>query len=266
MNALVKTNGVEMKLDMPMVREYLCPEASDKEIFMFLKICQIQQLNPFLREVYLIKSKDHPAFTVVSVETFRKRAFRHPKYRGHTTTCSGDLSEMTATTEVCVEGYNVPVSCTVDYDEYVARNGYGSPNKIWKAKPRTMLKKVSEAQALRTAFPDECGGLYSIEEINSIDPQKIPSDPVVISKAPIVISKPVESQNIAENVQDWADKETNVARLSEKHNAIINSDPQGAAYIKANIQALQNGGPEEAFNPDKENCAYVETGGSNGWN
>jgi len=239
MDAMVKTNGVSMKLDMATVRLYICPKASDKEIFMFLQTCQIQQLNPFLKEIYLIKIGGYPAQNIIGIETFRKRASRHPNYRGHTTVSNGEQPELTATTEVFVAGYKVPISCTVEYAEYVGRKQDGQPNKFWFEKPKTMLKKVSEAQALRTAFPEAFGGLYSVEEINYIPPDKVGNDkPIDVTPTPA----PIEDQV----VKEWADRETDVSKLSGKYNDMIKINPQLASYIMGNIRALQNGGMVES--------------------
>ena len=52
-----------------------------------------------------------------------------------------------------------------DY-EYVGKKKDGSVNKMWKSKPRTMLKKVALVQTLNKDFPEVFGGMYSQEEIN----------------------------------------------------------------------------------------------------
>lgn len=134
---------------------------------MFLKLCEYQELNPFLREVYLVKYGSKPATMITGKETFLKRAYRHPKYQGHKTGISTDGK--VAWAEVYVENYQTPIRCEVDYDEYVGKKSDGSVNRMWTEKPRTMLKKVALVQALREAFPETFGGMYSQEEINTID-------------------------------------------------------------------------------------------------
>ena len=65
------------------VKKYICPLATDQEIYLFLQLCKFQQLNPFLREIYLIKySSGQPASMVTGKETFTKRANRNPQYKG----------------------------------------------------------------------------------------------------------------------------------------------------------------------------------------
>jgi phage recombination protein Bet len=179
-NAIVKymtDGGGQVELSPDIIRNYLVSgngEISDQEVMMFLKLCQYQKLNPFLREVYIIKFGDFPATTVTGKETFLKRAMRNPKYEGHTTGISEDGKEAWA--EVYLDGYQVPIKCEVDYDEYVGLKN-GKPNKMWESKPKTMLKKVALVQALREAFPEDLGGLYSQEEINSVSVE-LPTTPV----------------------------------------------------------------------------------------
>ena len=57
-----------------------------------------------------------------------------------------------------------PFIVEVAYEEYVQRNQKGI-TRFWKEKPKTMLKKVAESQALRKAF--DITGLYSKEEMGN---------------------------------------------------------------------------------------------------
>ena len=166
-------NMVELSPDI--IRKYLVSgegKITDQEMMMFIKLCEYQKLNPFLREVYLIKYGSSPATMVTGKETFLKRAYRHDKYRGHQTGISDDGK--VAWAEVSVQDYKVPIRCEVDYDEYVGRKKDGTVNSMWKSKPRTMLKKVALVQALREAFPETFGGMYSQEEINTVDAELLP--------------------------------------------------------------------------------------------
>jgi phage recombination protein Bet len=190
LTAEIETSSGKVTLTPEIIRKYLVSgtaPVSDSEIVMFINLCKFQRLNPFLREVYLVKYSDKaPASMVTGKETFLKRAMRNPKYRGHKTGISEDGKMAWA--EVYVHEYAVPIRCEVDYDEYVATKdewvnnkptGRKIPNKTWAEKPKTMLKKVALVQALREAFPEDLGGMYSQEEINSIQ-ETLPEKPVVI--------------------------------------------------------------------------------------
>jgi phage recombination protein Bet len=176
---VIETDTGRVELSPDIIRKYLVSgqgAVSDQEITMFLNLCKFQKLNPFLREVYLIKYGDkQPATMVTGKETFLKRAIKNPKYAGHKTGISDDGG--VAWAEVYVHGYAVTIRCEVDFCEYVGLKGDGQPNRMWTEKPRTMLKKVALVQALREAFPETFGGLYSQEEISSIS-ETLPDKPI----------------------------------------------------------------------------------------
>ncbi len=177
----------EVKLSPEIIRKYLvCGQGNvtDQEVTMFLQLCSFQKLNPFLREVYLVKYGEYPATFITGKETFMKRANRCKAYKGHKVGISEDGK--VAWAEVCKDGFEFPIRCEVDYDEYVGLKD-GKPNKMWKSKPRTMLKKVALVQALREAFPEEYGGMYSQEEMSGVAPDDLPQAEVVIDgKAEVV--------------------------------------------------------------------------------
>ena len=50
---------------------------------MFINLCKYQQLNPFLREAYLIKYGSQPAQLVVGKAAFEARAERDGRYEGY---------------------------------------------------------------------------------------------------------------------------------------------------------------------------------------
>ena len=77
-----ETDNGQVELSGEIIKKYLVPAGkdgkpslvTDQEVTMFLKLCQYQKLNPFLREVYLIKYGNQPATMVTGKETFLKRA------------------------------------------------------------------------------------------------------------------------------------------------------------------------------------------------
>lgn len=47
------------------VKNYICPDANQQEILYFLELCKAQQLNPFIRDAYLVKYGQQPAQIIV---------------------------------------------------------------------------------------------------------------------------------------------------------------------------------------------------------
>ena len=196
-----ETDGGKVQLSQAIVKQYICGNSavSDREVFMFMKLCEAQKLNPFLREAYLVKYGSSPATIIVGKEAFTKKAFRNSRYEGHEVTSDGQVPDLTATAKVYVNGYKVPITVTVDYDEYAAKNSSGQPNAMWASKPKTMLKKVALVQALREAFPEDLGGLYSEEEINTVNQGALPRENIVM-----------------ENITPKADRKFELAELMDK--------------------------------------------------
>jgi phage recombination protein Bet len=179
------------------VKKYICPLATEQERYMFLQLCKGQNLNPFLREAYLIKYGSSPATMVVGKDTFIKRARSIQTYRGF----KAGIIVISNKTVVYREGgmlikgeeliggwaevyrkdLDVPVRAEVSLEEYIGKKKVYENNKVvgeetnaqWSVKPATMIRKVALVQAHREAFPDQFEGLYSGEEMG-IDVEAVP--------------------------------------------------------------------------------------------
>jgi hypothetical protein len=99
------------------------------------------------------------------------------------TEISGEGDNMTATTRVYRKDASHPFTVSVKMKEYNKKSGN------WVTMPETMLKKVSQVQALRQAF--NISGVYAPEEIpekelrdygNVVEPEKLAETPEWILK------------------------------------------------------------------------------------
>ena len=63
---------------------------------------------------------------------------------------------------------DMPVEVEVDFAEYCPADTSRSP--LWKSKPKTMIQKVAESQALRRAF--NISGVYDTAEVDTWDEPK----------------------------------------------------------------------------------------------
>ena len=165
----VSKESVEIgKITKEDVRRFFCQEATDNEIALFLKIAQLNNLNPFKRELYLVKYGSYPASIVTGYEVYLKRADRTLKWGGFKVWTEGNLPDMKAKIEIYRKDWDHPLCHEVEYSEYVQKTKEGAITRFWKEKPKTMLKKVVTCQGFRLAFPDEMGGLpYAREEIEA---------------------------------------------------------------------------------------------------
>lgn len=172
----------------------------------FIEIAMAYGLNPFKREIYATKYGNNFSI-IVGFETYLKRAERSGLLSGWKVETTGTInkqnvadSDITATITIHRKDWNEPFVHSVYFAEYVQRRADGQPNKFWKEKPLTMIKKVAMAQGFRLCFSDENGGLpYTSEEIGTdqmmevqvaySNTKSIPVEPV----AQIEAAKPAES-------------------------------------------------------------------------
>lgn len=196
------------------VRNYLTNgngAVTDQEVNYFVHLCRGQGLNPFLKEIYLIKFGTQPATFVVSKEAFLKRAEANPQYDGSESGIivlnkDGELIERKGgfflkDSEQVVGGWakvyrkdrKYPSDVQVTFEEYAGRTKEGNLNSNWANRPATMIKKVALVQALREAFPNDLNNLYTEEEQGDI---QMP----MVDTTPIEQPKPVQ-QNFQQPVQ-----------------------------------------------------------------
>ena len=163
------TDHGNVELSPEIIKSYLVPSDSkitDPEIGFFLQMCKFQKLNPFMKEIYIVKYGNYPAAFIIAKDTFLKRAKKNDTYQGHTVGISDDGKSAWA--EVFIKDFEKPIRVDVELEEYIQLKD-GQPNKMWKAKPKTMLKKVALVQVLREAFPQDLGGLYDQSEMDDTD-------------------------------------------------------------------------------------------------
>lgn len=184
-----ESNGEMIKISPTTIRKYLVSgngSVSDEEIMMFMSLCRYQHLNPFLKEVYLVKySNSSPASIVTGKDTFTKRARRTKDYAGKKAGIivqnpeTGEITEREGTfylpnekivggwAKIFIKGYDEPEYVAVSFEEYAGRTKDGELNSNWRTRPGTMIRKCAVVAALRESFPDDFSGLYAPEEMGA---------------------------------------------------------------------------------------------------
>lgn len=184
-----EVNGEEVRLTGNMVKQYLVSgngDVTDQELVMFLNLCKYQKLNPFLNEAYLVKFGDRPAQIIVSKEAFMKRAESHPQYDGFKAGViverDGEIVELEgaiklskdkligAWAEIYRKDRKNPVIVKISYDEF------SKGQATWKSMPMNMIRKTAVVNAMREAFPDNVGAMYTEEEELPSNPRPIQAD------------------------------------------------------------------------------------------
>lgn len=198
-----EVNGETVKLSPGIIRDYLVSgneQVTDQEVVMFLNLCRFQKLNPFLNEAYLVKFKGRPAQRIVSKEAFMKRAESHPQYDGLE---AGIIVErdngmveiegaiklqkdklLGGWAKVYRKDREKPVVIKIDMKEF------SKGQSTWNQMPMNMIRKTAIVNALREAFPDSLGAMYTEDDAQ-----------------PQTVDMPVKQQ-VFEEIEQNANKET----------------------------------------------------------
>lgn len=149
------------------VKKIICPLATNQEIGFFLGVARSCGLNPFKREVYLIKyDQKSAARVVVGYETYLKRGARAKGYRGFEvwTEPRDSKTPTKACCRIYIDGWKKPFDHEIFVHEYVQtfwddRARKTIVTKMWDKMLVTMSKKVVVSQAFRMVFPEEMAGM-----------------------------------------------------------------------------------------------------------
>lgn len=165
------------------LKSSLYPGAADASVRMVLDYCQARKLDPFLKPVHIVpmwdsKAKEMRDVIMPGLNLYRTQAAESGKLAGIGEPVFGPMLEfkLGAATIQAPEFCKVTVkrllsnSAIADFtaieffSEAVSTDKNGNPTPMWKKRPRGMLAKTAESQALRKAFPD-IGAAETAEEM-----------------------------------------------------------------------------------------------------
>lgn len=168
-------------LNLKEIKLLYAPKGTDLEFRAFVEMGKATALNPFLREIWLVKySPSDPAQIFIGRDGYRKLLARTTGYEGHIVDAvySNDefhvdlinaqvkhipnLKErgrlLGAYCIVYMKGLRIPAYSFAELPEY------DLGRSLWKTHKATMIKKVAEAQTTRMAV-QSCSGTYSPDEM-----------------------------------------------------------------------------------------------------
>lgn len=169
-----------------LVKRTVAKGATDDELRLFIQVCKGANLNPFLKQVFLVKrwdSKEGREVGAIQVSIDGLRAIAEetgdycgnedPEFSGEEPSKieGKDKAEKTfvhpktakVTIYKMVQGQRYPFSATARWEEYYPGQKMGYQ---WHQRPYLMLGKCAEALALRKAFPKLMSGMYAQEELD----------------------------------------------------------------------------------------------------
>lgn len=189
MNEIVKftdDSGLAVQVTPDDVRRYICEGATEKEVGLFLQLCQTQRLNPFVKDAYLVKYGAAPASMITNYQVFNRRACKDANYdgikSGVVVLSDGALERRRGSAvyrqlgdellggwaEVRFKDGREPA-----YAE-LALADYSTGKSNWAKMPGVMIEKCAKAAAWRLAFPDTFQGMYTAEEMARAEPRHEP--------------------------------------------------------------------------------------------
>lgn len=161
-----------------MIRRMYAGDATAEEFGGLMEIAKVRKLNPLLRHIHFVKrstkvgNKYEDVWSCqASIDGLRVIAERTGKYNGQgmpefvTTVFADKERPVLCRVAVYRKDWDHPVIGEARYEEYVQKKSDGTVTKFWKEKPFIMLAKCAEAIALRKAFPEDAGGLYTADEM-----------------------------------------------------------------------------------------------------
>ena len=197
---IAKSNWLSQDEKKIIKAQFFPPNATDMDMIYCMKVAETFNLNPILKQIFFVeRSANIDGRWITKIEplagrdSFLTLAHRSGKFAGIDSDCAikqtavlqdGEWvtkNELVATARVYRTDNDRPFCAEVEYSEYVQKTKDGSITKFWRDKPKTMLKKVAESQALRKAF--DISGLYSVDEVGEDEPKKIKVAPKIETKA-----------------------------------------------------------------------------------
>ena len=173
---LTTTNTGEM---LAALRNTVASGLTDPEFMLFAEMCRATGLNPATKEIWAIKAGGRLQL-MTGINGFLKIANSHPQFDGMEVSFEHDEKGflVSSTAKVYRKDRKYPSVAIA----YLAEYNKGTP--VWKQMPTIMLSKCAKSLAIREAFINELGGLYTAEEMpNEFAPPKTyeppPIDPAV---------------------------------------------------------------------------------------
>ena len=179
MNELAKTEQAQVTIwddekRFNEIKKMYSKGISDSEFMLFVEIGKSLNLNPFLRQLWVIPYGGK-AQIFVGKDGYLVNAVRHPQYNGCQSFSyySNDIMKKLPGGTIhhesdynnrgrLIGAYAIVYRKDLDFPvvKDVLLSEYQKTSPIWKSIPDTMIKKVAEAQALRFAFPEMFAGTW----------------------------------------------------------------------------------------------------------
>ena len=205
-----------------LIKSTIAPGATDDELKLFLYQCKRLGADPLTKQIHAVKRWDREQKREVmamqsSIDFMRVLALRTGEYAGQDPAqwCNADGDWMNiwvkttapagALVGVYRKGIDRPFVGVARYDSYVQLKRDGKPNKFWATMPDVMLAKCAESLALRKAFPNDLGDLYSDDEMSAADnPEPVDITPHEPENDRYTVDVPIKADGSETDWMAWS--------------------------------------------------------------
>lgn len=227
-----------------------------QEFWMFIGIMKSTWLNPFKKELWCVKYGTSPAQIFIGRDWYRKIAKQHPDYKWHRVdvVCTKDICQI-KNGQIVNHEYNLTdrweiiwAYCIVnrwkleDLMHFVDFDEYNTGKSKWKESPKTMIKKVAEAQTLRMWFDDLLEWTY--DESETFSPETI-----IEAETKVIVKKWNKLQ------EKYANLEKESASKMPLPKAKVKPKPE----VKAEIEIMKSDEPQGMDVDMQEDTDYLES-------
>ena len=150
------------------IKNTVARDATDSELFMFISVANKYALDPFLGEIYFVKTKDGRSSLMSGRDGYRKIAMREPTYKVHYSdyVCANDEFKVTRKFGKLVDlehtyshrdrGALVGAYCVLETNDdrryffYAEFSKYNTGQNAWGSYPNDMIVKVAETRVFKS--------------------------------------------------------------------------------------------------------------------
>jgi len=192
--------GQKINLDIETVRSFIAVgnNITNKEIIFFMEACKYQGMNPFTKDMYLVKFNDTvQMMTSINVMTQRLNEYdrlegwnsgiivinqetQKEEYKKGTFFNKKTEELVGAWFEAHIKGWKTSFMETINLDDYLKFNKFGKPQSQWASMPAVMIEKCAVAFGIRRILPGEFKGVYTADEIGNDLEKAIDITPVSV--------------------------------------------------------------------------------------
>lgn len=149
-------NSLEM---LQTLRNTVAPGLTEPEFMLFAEMCRATGLNPATKEIWAIKANGRLQL-MTGINGFLRIANSHAQFDGMEVSFDWDGKQLVScTVKVHRKDRKFPSVATAYWSEYSKKT------PVWAQMPTVMLSKCAKSLAIREAFIQELGGLYTAEEM-----------------------------------------------------------------------------------------------------